>query len=297
LAEEKHSKMEKPPVPSREEPSEKKEERAPEKKEEIRSSETASAPEDKFLSKPEEKPPEHKPPVRKEEKAPKRKIIDTYEFRSKKIPINITVVQIEGEFVPVYEVSISSISKTTEFILEKIRQELIKRVNLGMLDITDTKKSEQVEAKFEDTISDLINKYFPDVDDETKEFLISYLIGKSLGLGNLELLMSDINLEEVVVNQAAEPVWVYHRKHGWLKTNIYLKDEDQIRHYSSIIGRKIGRQITVLKPLLDAYLTGGDRVKRNIDANLYARKHHNRKKVLKRPMDHNQVHKIENNNN
>ncbi|MBC8501016.1 MAG: CpaF family protein [Nanoarchaeota archaeon] len=260
MAEEKHSKMEKPPVPSREEPSEKKGESAPEKKEETRSSEASSAPEDKLPGEPEEKPVEHKPPERRKEKALERNIIDTYEFRSKKIPITITVVRIKGEFVPIYQVSISSISKTTEFILEKIRQELIKRVNLGMLDITDTKKSEQVETKFEETITDLINKYFPDVDDEIKEFLISYLIGKSLGLGNLELLMSDVNLEEVVVNQAAEPVWVYHRKHGWLKTNIHMTDEDQIRHYSSLIGRKIGRQITVLEPLLDAHITGGDRV-------------------------------------
>ncbi|MBU1854985.1 MAG: Flp pilus assembly complex ATPase component TadA, partial [Nanoarchaeota archaeon] len=189
-----------------------------------------------------------------------RKIIDQYEYKSKDIPITITVVKVRGEFVPIYEVSISSISRTTEFILEKIRQELIKKVNLGMIDITDSKKSEQVEAKFEEAISDLINKYFPDVDDDTKEFLTSYLICKSLGLGNLELLMSDENLEEIVVNHASEPVWVYHRKHAWLKTNISLTDEDQIKHYASIIGRKNGRQISVLEPLLDAHLTAGDRV-------------------------------------
>lgn len=148
------------------------------------------------------------------DKAIERKIIAQYEFKSNNIPINVSVVKIKGEFVPIYEVSISNISKTTEFILEKIRQELIKKVNLGMLDITDSKKTEHVEEKFKETIKDLISKYFPDVGDETREFLVSYLIAKSLGLGNLELLMSDASLEEVVVNQAEEPVWVYHRKLG-----------------------------------------------------------------------------------
>lgn len=201
-------------------------------------------------------------PEKKEEPPKKieKKSIDSYQFKSNKIPINISIVRIKGEFVPIYEVSISNISRTTEFVLEKIRQELIKKVNLGMLDITDTKKSEQIQNKFEETIADLIHKYFPDVDDETRGFLISYLIEKSLGLGNLEILMSDPNLEEIVVNQSTDPVWVYHRKHGWLKTNIEMKDEDQTRHYSSIIGRKVGRQITVLEPLLDAHLTAGDRV-------------------------------------
>ncbi|MFH1589628.1 MAG: ATPase, T2SS/T4P/T4SS family [archaeon] len=195
-----------------------------------------------------------------EQASSERKVIEQYEFKSKNIPITITIFQIRGEFVPIYEVSISKISKTTEFILEKIRQELIKKVNLGMVDITDVKKTDKIEDKFEEMISDLINKYFPDVDDDTKNFLTSYLISKSLGLGKLELLMSDENLEEIVINVAKEPVWIYHRKHGWLKTNILLEDEDQIKHYASIIGLKIGRQITVLQPLLDAHLGTGDRV-------------------------------------
>ena len=188
------------------------------------------------------------------------KVLETYKFKLKNIPITATITKKKGEFVPIYEVSISHISKTTEFILEKIRQELIKKVNLGMLDITNKKKTKQVEEKFEETISDLINKYFPDVGSETREFLKSYLISKSLGLGNLELLMSDEHMEEIVVNDAQEPVWVYHRKYGWVKTNITLQDEEKIKHYASIIGRKIGRQITVLEPLLDAHLETGDRV-------------------------------------
>ncbi|MBR9703188.1 CpaF family protein, partial [Candidatus Woesearchaeota archaeon] len=191
---------------------------------------------------------------------PKAGLIDKYDYMSQDIPITITVQRVAGEFVPIYEVSISSISKTTEFLLERIRQELIKRVNLGVVDITDAKKSELVEEKFAETIGDLIRKYFPDADDETKGFLTSYLVAKSLGLGSIQLLMADDNLEEIVVNEATEPVWVYHKDHGWLKTNIFMRDEDQIKHYSSIVGRKVGRQITVLEPLLDAHLDEGDRV-------------------------------------
>ncbi len=205
---------------------------------------------------------EEKKDSKKEEKVSEKstKVIEEYEYKSKNIPITITILKKKGEFVPIYDVAISSISRTTEFILEKIRQELIKRVNLGMVEITDVKKTQLVEDKFEETISDLVNKYFPDLEDETKSFLKSYLIGKSLGLGNIELLMSDENLEEIVINQAAEPIWIYHKNHGWLKTNILLKDEEQIKHYARIVGRRVGRQITVLEPLLDAHLSEGDRV-------------------------------------
>ncbi|MBN2052759.1 type II/IV secretion system ATPase subunit [Candidatus Woesearchaeota archaeon] len=188
------------------------------------------------------------------------KLIDSYEYQAKNVPIKVTVVKRKGEFVPLYEVSIASISKTTEFMLERIRQELIKAVNLEMVDLTDIKKTQMIESQFEETIADLINKYFPDLDEETKGFLTSYLLTKSLGLGMIEFVMNDHQLEEVVVNDATEPIWVYHRRHGWLKTNVFVRDEEQTRHYASIIGRKVGRQITVLEPLLDAHLEEGDRV-------------------------------------
>ncbi|MBR9692580.1 CpaF family protein [Candidatus Woesearchaeota archaeon] len=190
----------------------------------------------------------------------KQGVLGSYDYKSKDIPITVTVSRVKGEFVPLYEVRISSISKTTEFLLEKIRHELIKQVTLGVSEILDAKKAPEIEGIFEETIGDLIHKYFPDADDETAGFLTSYLIARSLGLGNIELLMEDSKLEEIVVNQSDEPVWVYHKDYGWLKTNIFLKDEEQVKHYAALIGRKVGRQISVLEPLLDAHLNEGDRV-------------------------------------
>ena len=188
------------------------------------------------------------------------KLLATYDFISDNIPITIKIYKKKGEFVPIYDVSISSISVHTELILEKIREELTTQVNLGIVDILATKESGIIEQKFIDAITTLINKHFPDADEKTTNFLQSYLIQRSLGLGNIEILMDDINLEEIAVNDAEEPVWVYHKKFGWLKTNIMLANEDQIRHYATMIGRRVGRQLTILEPLLDAHLKGGDRV-------------------------------------
>jgi len=187
-------------------------------------------------------------------------VMDSYQFASERIPISVTILKKSGEFVPIYNLQISVISKTTEMILEKVRLELIRRVSLGVEDLGDIKKTDLVEDKFNQLIDILIDKYFPDSNQETVNFLRSYLKIHSLGLGNLELLMNDENLEELVVNQASEPAWVYHKKYGWLKTNVYLKSEEQTKHYASIIGRKVGRQISVLSPLLDAHLDSGDRV-------------------------------------
>ncbi|MBI2559220.1 CpaF family protein [Candidatus Woesearchaeota archaeon] len=193
------------------------------------------------------------------------KALATYNFVSDGIPITINIYKKRGEFVPIYDVSISSISKNTEIILEKIREELTSQVSLGMVDILATKDTGIIEQRFVDAITTLINKHFPDADEKTTNFLKSYLIQRSLGLGSIEILMDDINLEEIAVNDAQEPVWVYHVKLGWLKTNIMLASEDQIRHYSTMIGRRVGRQLTILEPLMDAHLKGGDRVNATLE--------------------------------
>ncbi|MBW2966931.1 type II/IV secretion system ATPase subunit [Candidatus Woesearchaeota archaeon] len=187
-------------------------------------------------------------------------VIDEYTFKSAEIPVRVTVKRMREEYVPIYDLNISVISKATQLILERIREEIIKAVNLGMIELRDLKRRGVVEEKFQTTIQSLIEKYFPDANDNERTFMTTYLIQRSLGMGNLEILNDDRFLEEIVINSSTEPVWVYHKKHGWLKTNVLIDKENQIKHYATTIGRKVGRQLSVLEPLLDAHLAEGDRV-------------------------------------
>ncbi len=187
-------------------------------------------------------------------------VVDKYSYYSGNIIVNITIESKKEEFVLIYNVSISQISPHTEVILDRIRDEFIQKVNLPLSEVADPQKREQVKDKFKKNIVYLIDKYLPGIEKETKEFFITYIMQKSFGLGTVEIIMSDSNLEEVVINNSQEPIWVYHHKHGWLKTNITLKNEEIIKHYASLIGRQVGRSITPLSPLLDAHLEKGDRV-------------------------------------
>jgi flagellar protein FlaI len=187
-------------------------------------------------------------------------VIDTYSFKSLNIPVRVTVSKNKEDYVPLYTVDIAAISDNTLIVLEKIREELIRAVNLGMVDIRDTNQSGVIESKFSDTIHKLVGRYFPDANDDEKSFMTTYLVQRSLGMGPIEILNDDHLLEEIVINSGRDPVWVYHKKHGWLKTNIFLKGDEQTKHFAVTVGRKVGRQLSILEPLLDAHLAEGDRV-------------------------------------
>jgi len=186
--------------------------------------------------------------------------IDKYTLNANDLIVNITIGFKEGDFVPEYNLAISNIGEITKVVLEKIKDEFIRKIQIGKIDLSKSADFDDIKRQFSDEISLLIKKYFPHIDDKTCSVLINHLIQENVGLGKIDLLLKDPNLEEITVNNSKEAVWVYHRKHKWLKTNVYVPTEDRIRHYSTMIGREIGKEITVLEPLMDAHLLTGDRV-------------------------------------
>ncbi|PIY60706.1 CpaF family protein, partial [Candidatus Woesearchaeota archaeon CG_4_10_14_0_8_um_filter_47_5] len=188
------------------------------------------------------------------------RVLDSYEIRVNSMIIRVTIALREEEFVPQYAISILNMSKVTTIILEKIREEFISKVNIGQMDLSEGANIEDLKKLFKVEILSLIRKYFPLIDQRTSDLLIDHILRQNVGMGDIEVLLSDSNLEEIVLNNAKENVWVYHKKHGWLKTNIRIPTEEKIRHYSTMIGRDVQKEITTLKPLMDAHLMTGDRV-------------------------------------
>ncbi len=190
----------------------------------------------------------------------RRELIDRYTITVNNIVVDISIYVEENKPVPEYTVSITNISDATKIILEKIRQEFISKMSLEEIENLEQNELINIRQRFKGEIKKLIQKYFPKADDKTMNMLINYLIEENLGLGKIEILLQDPSLEEIVINNHTEPVWVYHRKHGWLITNIKIITEDRIRHFATMIGRDVGKEITNLNPLMDAHLMTGDRV-------------------------------------
>ena len=188
------------------------------------------------------------------------KTLASYDLTINDIKVNISITQYPEESVPQYFISIADISTTTKIILEKIREDFVSKVRTREVDLRDVAEKENVKKKFKDEMGKLLDSYFPNSSEEDKDRLMNYLIEQNLGLGNIEILLQDDQLEEIVVNNAEEPIWVFHKKYKWLRTNIRLLKESKIRHYATMIGRDVNKEITLLNPLLDAHLETGDRV-------------------------------------
>ncbi|NUN11221.1 CpaF family protein [Candidatus Micrarchaeota archaeon] len=188
------------------------------------------------------------------------KVLGEYSVVSENVPAKIIVSRKDEEYIDSYEVIHTTIKEPTRLVLDYLKEKIIETVDVKISELLDPRQAEEVKKKIVSRTYQLINSEFQGMTDSEKDVLVGRLIQDMLGLGELEFLFADDFLEEVVVNGSTQPAMVYHKKYGWLKTNVFFKSEEQIHNYSSIIGRRVGKQITNLNPLMDAHLLSGSRV-------------------------------------
>lgn len=172
--------------------------------------------------------------------------------------VNIEIKEKDNGYI--YNLNLPKFSLGTEALLRDIRSELISNATVNVQELAEQESFMKMKQRFLNETAKLITKKLPNIEKDMEKMLTGILMQEMLGLGSIEFLINDPNLEEIVIQSAKEPVRVYTKKYGWLETNLKIGTEDEIINYANIIARRVGRQITVLDPLLDAHLITGDRI-------------------------------------
>ncbi len=186
-------------------------------------------------------------------------VYESYSLNVQGMTANISIVD-NGGFVPEYEVSMPGIGDATRILLMSIKPELLSLVPIDTSKVTNREYMEKIREKYIEAANLIINKYLPGTEESIKQALISYIKNMMLGMGDLEVFIADEHLEEITVNTSKEPIWIFHKKYGWCKSNVRIFDEATIYDLSEHIGRLVGRQINNIAPLMDAELPDGSRV-------------------------------------
>lgn len=173
--------------------------------------------------------------------------------------VNVLILKTE-DYALAYRVSFQGIGDATKLLMMSFRRELASMVAIDPSRIVDKEYTEELNKRYIDASEVLIDKYVPGTRTEVKKFLVAYILNIMLGLGELEAPLADDNLEEIAVNGSRSEIWIFHKKYGWCKTNIKPANEEMIYDQAEQIGRRTGKQITNLEPLMDAELPDGSRV-------------------------------------
>jgi len=188
----------------------------------------------------------------------KEKIIKEYTFLSNGLPIKVRIKREEGRPSLLYDIVLPELKQGTKAILSHAMKEIVEELRLTPEELISQKETLKIKDSIKEEIKEKIRNLFPEENDEKINFLTGVIIPQTIGLGNVEHLLNDAFLEDIII-RSERPLWVYHKNFGWLETKIILSDQ-KIYDYASLIARQIGRQISVLDPLLDAHMLNGDRI-------------------------------------
>ncbi len=199
------------------------------------------------------------PPEISKPEGQKGKVLKEYDIaKDGRASGRVCILSSPEERRPLYIIRLPEASPATRSYLEGVKLEVSKTFHVW----ADERNPEENKRLFDSRhllISDIIRKDLAPP-GQVVDQLSRIVLNEMYGLGELEALVADSWLEEIVINAANQPVSVYHKEYGWLRTNITMKSEAEIENYSQQIARKVGRQISTLNPILDAHLGGGERV-------------------------------------
>ncbi|MFA5103405.1 MAG: ATPase, T2SS/T4P/T4SS family [Candidatus Thermoplasmatota archaeon] len=147
------------------------------------------------------------------------------------------------------------LTKDEEYLLKFIKETL----DGFAFNITD------LEAKGEDKyltekVELIITDYMLNIDTLTKKKILYYLEKESIGLGKLDVIMKDPNIEDISCDGSGVFIFLYHRRYGSLKSNVQFNDEDELTAFVVKLAQKCGKHISISEPMLDATMPDGSRI-------------------------------------
>ena len=161
-----------------------------------------------------------------------------------------------GELI--YNVIEPELNEETEMILEEIKNILERTFDINFNEV----EHDEAEQYLSNKIDMIVDKYNISLSGQQREVIRYYAYRNLAGLGKLQPIMNDKEIEDISCDGTDIPVYIYHRnpKFGSIKTNIEWHDNSELNSFVMKLAQRCGRSISVSSPLLDGALPDGSRV-------------------------------------
>ncbi len=161
-----------------------------------------------------------------------------------------TAARVLRKEVPLVDVVFAKLSKDYETLFKSSFREIVQQIPAALYTRLPTTEERQ---RLEETLQ----KYFEAFPVDAKK-VARHVVREVFGLGIVDVLLEDEDLEEIMVNGPDIPVYVYHRSLGMCETNVVLSRK-QIMYMARKVANTNRRAFSDRYPILDARLPDGSR--------------------------------------
>ncbi len=155
-----------------------------------------------------------------------------------------------------------SLDEEEEELLASLKETLLNSADLSLELLNDEKK---LDGYLRVKMDQVFKRFKRSIPDESREKFIYYLMRDFLGYGKIDLLMKDPNIEDISCNGIDTPIYVWHRNHESLPSNVKYESAERLNFIVTRIVYKTGNQISIAHPILEGTLPEGYRAHVTLD--------------------------------
>ncbi len=141
-------------------------------------------------------------------------------------------------------------------VLDFVEEALVRGLNEDPGDLDAAARDEYLSRAVRQILSD----YRIRIDSVAQARLEYYVRRDFLGMGPIHVLMRDANIEDISCDGPHESLFVFHREHETISTNIKFLDDADLDGFVIRMAQRSGKAISISDPILDAALPDGSRL-------------------------------------
>ncbi|MBU1120768.1 Flp pilus assembly complex ATPase component TadA [Candidatus Micrarchaeota archaeon] len=192
--------------------------------------------------------------VESELKQERKELIDSYG--------DVKIYRVPEKSLLYYIVPVSKPTIGERTIINTIKEAATRLISIAPYRIRDI---EQRRTVYKQKILEILNSSRElNIPERRFDFYAESVVREMVGYGMIDPLVRDDRLEEIMVIGAKKPVYIFHREHEMMVTNIEFISDNEIIDLINRIAREVGRRVDISAPLLDARLADGSRVNATI---------------------------------
>ncbi len=140
--------------------------------------------------------------------------------------------------------------------------DIIKKLLMTELSVSlgEIKSKKDAERRLKNKIAIMIKKYRLKIPPKNIEKINYFAVRDFVYFGKIEPLMRDHMIEEISCDGTNIPIYVWHREHESIPTNIIYKNELELNNFARKMAYVCGKHVSVADPIIDASLPGGSRI-------------------------------------
>ena len=176
----------------------------------------------------------------------------------------VRILKDTGSLDKYYWVEEPTLKKDESKILNFIQETLIRTLDVCL----DQLESDVVDDFLVKNVDQIIKDYKIQIDSTLKGKILYYIARKFIGYGRLDPLMRDSNIEDISCDGSGVPIFLFHRAHGSLKSNVKFDDEDELSAFVVQLAQKCDKYISIAEPMLDATMPDGSRIQMTLSTEI-----------------------------